>query len=70
MTGCFFICACVVSSNANAGFNVILTAIAYVFYVTLLAAVFNKKRAVRGGGREEGRRGGVEGRRGRRGGVR
>lgn len=42
----FFIFACVVSSNANAGFNVILTAMIYVAYVGLLAAVFNKKRSV------------------------
>lgn len=42
----FFIFACVVSSNANAGFNAILTAMIYVAYVGLLAAVFNKKRSV------------------------
>lgn len=46
MTLCFFICACIVSSNANAGFNVVLTAIIYVAYVGLLAATFNKKRTV------------------------
>lgn len=46
MTFCFFICACVISSNANAGFNVVLTAVMYVVYVALLAAVFNRKRAV------------------------
>ncbi|CAN0565064.1 unnamed protein product, partial [Ectocarpus sp. 12 AP-2014] len=33
LTICFFICACVVSSNANAGFNVVLTAMMYVAYV-------------------------------------
>eukprot|EP00904_Undaria_pinnatifida_P008411 jgi/Undpi1/46/HiC_scaffold_1.g00046.m1 len=49
LTVCFFICACVVSSNANAGFNVVLTAIIYVVYVALLAAIFNKKRSVDGG---------------------
>lgn len=49
MTLCFFICACVISGNANAGFNVVLTAIIYVIYVGILAAVFNKKRSVRGG---------------------
>lgn len=46
LTVCFFICACVVSSNANAGFNVVLTALIYVAYVGLLAVVFNKKRSV------------------------
>lgn len=46
LTVAFFIFACVVSSNANAGFNVVLTAIIYVAYVGLLAAVFNKKRSV------------------------
>lgn len=48
MTLSFFICACVISGNANAGFNVVLTAIIYVIYVGILAAVFNKKRSVRG----------------------
>lgn len=46
LTVCFFIFACVVSSNANAGFNVILTALIYVAYVGLLATIFNKKRSV------------------------
>ncbi|CAB1105026.1 unnamed protein product [Ectocarpus sp. CCAP 1310/34] len=49
LTICFFICACVVSSNANAGFNVVLTAMMYVAYVGLLAVVFNRKRATDGG---------------------
>ena len=46
-----------VSGNANAGFNVVLTGIIYVVYVGMLGAVFNKKRSVsqgvgvrRGGG--------------------
>lgn len=43
---CFFICACVVADNANAGFNVVLTAFLYIAYVALLGYVFNKKRAV------------------------
>ncbi|CAM9790647.1 unnamed protein product, partial [Ascophyllum nodosum] len=47
-TLCFFICACVVSGNANAGFNVVLTGIIYVVYVGMLGAVFNKKRSVDG----------------------
>lgn len=34
------------SGNANAGFNVILTAILYVVYAAILAAVFTKKRSV------------------------
>ncbi|CAM9945766.1 unnamed protein product [Pylaiella littoralis] len=46
LTVCFFVFACVVSSNANAGFNVVFTAVIYAAYAGLLAVVFNKKRAV------------------------
>ncbi|KAG5178889.1 hypothetical protein JKP88DRAFT_328194 [Tribonema minus] len=41
--GCFFVCACVVARNANAGFNIVLTALLYIAHALYTAYVVGRE---------------------------